>query len=640
MRAVGSAGAAATRRAVLLALLIGTVLVVAVLGPAAPAGAQTAGPQVVVVGVAGLRWDDVGVDTPTLARLVGQAAVGALSVKTPEAVTCPADGWLTLGAGARASSAQVDRDPCTADLPPADDRDRTRNADAVDEADVGALARALGGLEQQGPGAVLAGGPGSDGRVRLVDAGTLDDVDRPAGRRRVDAALAEAEQARPAGADLIVVGLSGSPGEDRARLHLALATGPSFERGALRSPSTRRDGYVQLIDVAPTVLALIGVPVPPEMDGQPMTARGPAPAVTALVDRDARAVEGKRATVPFFVVLIAAQVLLALVLWRRPRALQRAMVTGVAAVGASYAAMLVPWWRTGAPLLALLAVALGLAVVVSTLAMRTRHPVGWTCAAVTLLLVVDLVTGAHLQLESPAGYSSLVAGRFAGIGNVAFGVYGATALLATAGLAGGRPVRRTSGLVVACGVVAVAVDGAPPWGSDVGGVLALLPAFVVLGMLLTGTRVSVVRLLLAGFAGAVVVTAFALADYSRPSQSRTHLGRFVAQVRDGTAGEVLTRKAEAIGNLLFGNPVTALLPLVVAGVVYVFLRPPASLRRAFVAEPALRQGLLAVGLLAALGFAVNDSGPAVVALAILVALPATLAVQGGVAAGPGPARPT
>ena len=65
-----------------------------------PAHAQPAAPALVVVGVAGLSWDDVDAErTPVLARLSARAAVGLLSVKAAGAVTCPADGWLTLGAG-------------------------------------------------------------------------------------------------------------------------------------------------------------------------------------------------------------------------------------------------------------------------------------------------------------------------------------------------------------------------------------------------------------------------------------------------------------------------------------------------------------------------------------------------------------
>jgi hypothetical protein len=72
--------------------------------------------------------------------------------------------------------------------------------------------------------------------------------------------------------------------------------------------------------------------------------------------------------------------------------------------------------------------------------------------------------------------------------------------------------------------------------------------------------------------------------------------------------------------------VTALLPFVVAFLLVLFLRPPAALQRTFALSPAWRAGLLAVVTASGLGFVLNDSGAAVAALAIVVAVPATLAV--------------
>lgn len=582
--------------------------------------------QVLVVGVAGLRWEDLGPATPALSRLAATGAVGVLSVKALPAVSCPADGWLTLGAGARAQAYGVAHDPCDGALT-SDPRDAERNADSRDRAHLGALAEALDGAQAHGPGAVLAGGSQAASRVALLDAGTVGGPDRAAAARAADLVVSRAVAGLPDDVDLLVVGLAEGPGEDEAHLHVAIATGPSFPRGALTSPSTGRPPYVQLIDVAPTVLDLLDRPVPDSMDGQPWQVRGAAPTVAELTDLDTLAVQSKRVTVPFFVVVLVLELGVLLALARRPRAARLVALTGTGVIGASYAANLVPWWRTPVPLLALLAVSLALAVAAALVAARTRRPVGWICGAVAFLLAVDLVTGAHLQMSSVAGYSALVAGRFAGIGNVAFGVYATAALLGTALLAGRRPLL----LVAAAGLVAVAVDGAPQWGSDVGGVLALLPAFVVLGLLLHGTRVSVVRLCLTALAAAAVVTAFALVDHARPRADRTHLGRFVDQVADGTAGEVLRRKADAVFGLLFHSPLTALLPLVVAGAVWLVVRPPGPLCRAFEAVPALRAGLLALGVASAIGFAVNDSGAAVPALALTVAAPATVAVVCGVA---------
>ncbi len=624
------------------AWLVVVCVLLSVLG-ASPAAAAPAGPAVVVLGVAGLRWSDVSSRTPALQSLARTGAVGALSVKGLPAVTCAGDGWLTLGAGARAR--QFGRSgPCTAELPDDAQRQRTENARTRDGARTGALHEALlkamppvdallDPVSADGEGARVAVGWPADVAggfdeppfapvLRLVDLGVVDDVDRSGDLARVDRALAAQLRRAGGSTDLLVVGLSEGTGEDTARLHPALATGPSFPAGALTSASTRRTPYVQLIDVAPTVLRLLDVDVPEAMDGQPWTSKGPAPSVAELRDLSDRAVVAKRTTVPFFVVALGALLLLLLGLRRRPKPLRLVALAGVALPVASYVAMLVPWWRATVPLVALLAVT---AVLSAGAALLLRRTVLVLLLA-ALVMGVDLAAGAPLQLDSPAGYSPLVAGRFAGLGNVAFGVYGTCWLLGTALLVGARPRRANTLRLAGLGLVAVLLDGGPAWGSDVGGVLALLPAFVVLGLLLSGRRVSVLRIAAACVGAAALVAVLALVDLSRPSDRRTHLGRFGADVRDGTAGDLLARKAHAVLALLFHSPVTAALPLVVAAAVWLVLRPPAPLRATFERVPALRAGLQAVGVMSLLGFVLNDSGAAVPALALLVAVPATVAV--------------
>ena len=67
--------------------------------PRAPAASH-----VVLVGIGGLRWSDVSpTTTPALWRLAGQGSVGSLVVSGIHPRTCPADGWLTLNAAARAA---------------------------------------------------------------------------------------------------------------------------------------------------------------------------------------------------------------------------------------------------------------------------------------------------------------------------------------------------------------------------------------------------------------------------------------------------------------------------------------------------------------------------------------------------------
>ena len=100
------AGAA---RAALLACLLavlapGVGAVSAASPPSAQITATTPVRHVVVVGISGLRWSDVSpAATPTLWRLAGQGSVGSLVDYAVLPLTCPADAWLTLNAGARRS---------------------------------------------------------------------------------------------------------------------------------------------------------------------------------------------------------------------------------------------------------------------------------------------------------------------------------------------------------------------------------------------------------------------------------------------------------------------------------------------------------------------------------------------------------
>jgi len=175
------------------------------------------------------------------------------------------------------------------------------------------------------------------------------------------------------------------------------------------------------------------------------------------------------------------------------------------------------------------------------------------------------------------------------------------------------------------GLTLVAVDGSPSWGSDFGGVLALVPGFAVLAMLAACIRVSILRLVLVGTSAVVLVAGFAVADYLRPVASRTHLGRFVDQLLHGGAGTVIGRKAGANLALLLHSPLTAVVPLLVLGLGLVVLRPRAG---ALVLQrfPAWRAALLSVLVMALVGFVTNDSGVAVPALALALAVPASVAV--------------
>ncbi|HET6954380.1 MAG TPA: hypothetical protein VFI47_28705, partial [Acidimicrobiales bacterium] len=255
---------------------------------------------------------------------------------------------------------------------------------------------------------------------------------------------------------------------------------------------------------------------------------------------------------------------------------------------------------------------------------RARAEVATVAAVSLAVLAADVVSGARLQMDSLLGYNPLVAGRFAGIGNIAFSVLGAAAVVLAAQVARGRSGRGAAAGVLVVAVPVVVIDGWPRWGADVGGVLTLVPAFAVLALLVTGRRVRAVHALAAGAAGAAAAGVMGWLDYLQPPDRRSHFGRFVGTALEGGALGTIRRKAEASLDLLVMGPHTVAAAVATVLLALVIVRPPALLRAAYAVHPCLRPMHLATLVLAGVGLAVNDSIVAVPMVVVLVAGPLTL----------------
>jgi len=645
--------------------------------------------HVVVVGVAGLRWTDVSPQrTPTLARLADGGSVGSMSVRTAPSVTCSGEGWLTLGTGTYAAVEDPARTKASRGCgprqpPPVDERHGAGQVvtmpllERVNDglrfgAHPGLLGDTVPCASAVGPGAALAVADPT-GHVEAYTA-TLPDNPRgflarcpltavdlgalPASgnaRNRAladfDAALGRIEETRPRESVLIVAGLAETDAH-QPRLHVAVVAGENFTRGWLRSPSTRRKPYVQLSDLAPTAMAQLGYDVPEAMAGRPLMGRlsgrpeSLGETIRHLADTDKAAVAQRDVLGEFFVGLGVASLLvyggLIWLLWRRRRGVPvpaRALRgLGVAALGlasvpgCTFVVNAVPWWRSPWPAATLSG--LVLAAAAATVAIAYAGPwrrwaaglVAAVCAVTVVVTIIDGLTGATLQINSMLGYNPLVAGRFVGFGNIAFAAFGAAVMLLTALLAHGRSRPVALAVVAAIALPMIVVDGSPAWGADFGGVLTFVPAFVVLALLVARARINVARLLLAGAAGVALVAVIGIVDFQRPVEARSHFGRFVASVLDGSAGATVYRKLLTSLDLLLIGPHTILAMALVVWLAVLVFRPPPTLSEAYGRIGSLRVALIAVVVLSAIGFGTNDSSVAIPVVAGMVALPAALAL--------------
>ncbi len=411
--------------------------------------------------------------------------------------------------------------------------------------------------------------------------------------------------------------------------------GPGIRPGAARSATTRRASYVTLPDVAPTVLGTFGAPVPDSMNGTAITSTGGSPPSMAtarsLATDNVRTVFRDRATGPVSVVFVVFQVLVyaagaAALTMRRPRATAvvaflALMVLAMPLLG--FVSGLVRYDRLGigAYIGALLVGAGALATAAWSVGRRRMLLAPALLIGTTLtVLLVDVVRGGRLQIDTVFGYSPIVAGRFSGYGNLAYGLLAMSAIVtATTAWAIGGGRRGAAWLVAAILGLALIVDGAPPWGSDVGGVLASGPAFALVASLLAGRRIDWRRWVLVVGATLAALTAFALVDLARPPSSRTHLGRLVAD--PSKLGDTIQRKLLSNLHILTSSVWTLIIPVALAFLLFLALRPPGLLQAIQRKVPGLRACLLGGLLAGLLGFAVNDSGVAVPAMMLAVLLP-------------------
>jgi len=397
-----------------------------------PATAAPSHP-VVLVGIPGLRWTDVSASaTPALWQLAGQGSVGTLVVHTILSRTCPADGWLTLNAGARATVPHAGAGPCPQPqvvIPQQAPAGSAHPSGTPTPADVpsmpalisynkqfhwspdwGLLASAAGKGQcatAVGPGAALtlagptghvasylpsvsATSPATFSRCPLTVV-SLGAVPAPSGAgaaavraaavRADDQILGRITAQLPPGTIVAVF----APGDDTApHLRAIVVDGPGYASGLLDSASTRQPGMSQLTDLTPTILRWRGQPVPSSAVGSPLQRadRASLPAeIRTLIGQDTAA-QVYRATfgwyfAGFVITELIVFGLIAVLLRgrqeeRRRRRWAVARVAGVLAgsvpIG-TFLASLVPWWLMPHPAVLLYVLSAAWALVIAAIAL-------------------------------------------------------------------------------------------------------------------------------------------------------------------------------------------------------------------------------------------------------------------------------
>jgi hypothetical protein len=502
---------------------------------------------------------------------------------------------------------------------------------------VGSVRRALAAAD------VVVVDPGETERASTYLSAVAEGARRPmreAALRRTDRVLGAILPLLPADTLLVVTGITSDPS---GQLVPIVVHGAGVAGHRVSSPSTKRPDLVAVTDLAPTILDALGVDVPTSMIGQPLrygagtVDRGSLDRQNQLVaDRDE--VYGSLQTtfvwVALVIYVVAAVVLLLGVGGPALGRLVRfALLATLAWPLATFLVRAVPslyGLGVGSHLL-VWAIALALAAGAHRLRSHPLDPLLAIAALTVAVLVADLATGAHLQISSYLGYTPTVAARFVGIGNAAYGVLaGATILTCALVVARSARPRDAWWLAVAVGVVVVVADGAPWMGSDVGGILSLVPALGLLLLALSGRRVGWRPLVLIGLAALALLGVAVGFEALRDPSQRTHLGRFFL----GGAGETgfwttIDRKWAVNVRLLTTSTWSELIPIIGLFTIAVLV-VRRGWQRLVPAGSAERAAVLGLAAVAVLGWLTNDSGPIAAAMALVFLGPlAALVAQRG-----------
>jgi hypothetical protein len=662
-----------------LALAAGAVLAAAItgsLGATADAAASQKPAHVVIVGIPGLRWNDVQPGS-ALYRIAGDGSVGTLVEYAGLPRTCPADGWLTLNSGTRARVQHTESAPCPP-LPaveangtvPAMASIVNYNNTLSYNPQWGALASGASGTGAQqslavGPGAALALA-NKDGNVAnyrpdttqlnettlakypltVIDLGVLSTGTKAL--QTVNTELAQIDNDLPPDTTLLVT----SPGDpDKDQLGVVIIDGPGYQHGQLNADSTRQPGIVVATDLTPTVLSWLGHPNP-NLSATPITSgsRGSlAGAIKGFTDRQTAEQVWTSSHSPFFwaYALADAGVLgaIGLIFWGATDEKRRQRATGWRITGVFAAALpvgtflgnLVPWSRQAHPALwlYLASVVIGLIVGGAALPFGRRDPLapfGLICLFTVLVLGVDVMTGSHLQLETPFGLSLLEAGRFYGIGNEALGIYGIAALAGAGWLALRLNKKQALIAVSIVAVFTVFASGWPGFGGKAGGTIALVPCFGVLLLVVAGLELTWRRALAIAVSGLVLLAIFGLINYLVPATGHSDIGSFTGGAVHGSSqsGNLLERKIHSNIGSLAVNAFSPLIPIVLVLSALILWRPAwfkvTTVQKAFTSKPLLATILGVMWLMALLGWFANDSGVIVPAAALPFALPLGIAM--------------
>ncbi len=416
--------------------------------------------------------------------------------------------------------------------------------------------------------------------------------------------------------------------ESGARLTPIIFYGEGITGGLLTSDTTRREGIIGNIDIAPTVLAYFGLS-PEEMTGRRINELSTKNNIQFLEQLYKNVVNISQQrykvlyTFAVFEMLASVFALLAIIFKKRIPSLWRRGISNVliATIVAPFTFLLMPIFDFQTPTLIYTLLMLITSIVVVSLSLLIRKD--WvkmlilSTGLVVLGLLVDLITGQQLIKSSILGYDPIIGARYYGIGNEFAGVLIGSTLVFTTAIV--EKNKKLKWLVPIIYLVIVVAIGFPQWGANVGGTITAMFAFLFTTFKLLGVKMNFKKWLSICGMVVIAVSIFAVVDMF-VLETKSHLAGAIQQIYRGgplVVLQIITRKI-AMNIRIMGVTIWSrvlLIAIVVIGIL--FYKPVGVLKKIASAYPHLAAGWTGILVACGVGFVFNDSGVVTAALAAI-----------------------
>lgn len=356
---------------------------------------------------------------------------------------------------------------------------------------------------------------------------------------------------------------------------VVMAGGSVTPQTVLTSSTTRRDGIVSNLDVAPTVLHFLEVPQVPSMIGYPLLAStGLAPhAIDRLLERTVWTFANRGVVLGGAGVVLGLALLAALYRVFKGRGVPASWVRGLLYVGLAMplCLYLLPMfraeglWETAGALFALILLFVLIPFPILSICQTLYDRLVWLAAWTIGIVLYDTWQGGRLAKSSVLSYDPIVGARYYGVGNEYMGVViGAALVLFAALLQKGQTNRSLLRVIgVGGGVLLTLFFASPLLGTNTGGALTMAGTTALGVAQMRRLSLGKTLLLVAGALGGAVAILLLL---NQEAATPSHIGMAAHQVMSGGFVEltrILTRKLDMVTRLftLSAGPVVVLVML-------------------------------------------------------------------------------